>query len=60
MLRRNARANLQVLREKNDQKVILFDFDGCADTLDAIVSITNRLAVVWIQTNYSEELKFKI
>ena len=28
------------------KKVIMFDFDGTiADTLDAIVSITNRLAV---------------
>ncbi|NET53619.1 MAG: HAD hydrolase-like protein, partial [Merismopedia sp. SIO2A8] len=27
-------------------KVIIFDFDGTvADTLDAIVSITNRLAI---------------
>jgi len=44
MLRRNAR-NLQVLREKNDQKSFCLILMAQCDTLDAIVSITNRLAV---------------
>ncbi|MBD2676279.1 tRNA epoxyqueuosine(34) reductase QueG [Nostoc paludosum FACHB-159] len=46
MLRRNAQANLDAFRRKMTQKVIIFDFDGTiADTVDALVSIANRLAV---------------
>ncbi|MBR8837607.1 MAG: tRNA epoxyqueuosine(34) reductase QueG [Stigonema ocellatum SAG 48.90 = DSM 106950] len=46
MLRRNARANHRIIPgERMTQKTILFDFDGTiADTVDALVSIANRLA----------------
>jgi epoxyqueuosine reductase len=46
MLQRNAKANLDASRPEMTQKVIIFDFDGTiADTVDALVSIANRLAV---------------
>lgn len=46
MLRRNALANLDASRQRMTPKVIIFDFDGTiADTVDALVSIANRLAL---------------
>lgn len=46
MLRRNARVNIDAFcGEPRAVKVIIFDFDGTiADTLDALVSVTNSLA----------------